>query len=49
MLSGRLLGYVLDQKKNIIVSNFKDSSSVVLAFNDLIRMEVKNISIQTPL
>lgn len=49
ILSGKLLEYILQQKKNIITSNFKDDLSVILSFNDLIRTEVKSITVETPI
>ena len=49
VLSGKLLEYVLEQKKNIIVANFKDPTSVLLSFDDLIQTQVQQIVIQTPI
>ncbi len=49
ILSGKLLEYVLQQKKNIVLSHFVDKDSVVLSFNDLIHVEIKNILIRTPI
>jgi hypothetical protein len=43
------LEYVLQQKKNIVLSHFVDKDSVVLSFNDLIHVEIKNILIRTPI
>lgn len=45
-LSGKLVEYITSQKKNIVMSTFKDPKSIVLSFNDLLSLQVKNIIIK---
>ncbi|MCX6823425.1 MAG: hypothetical protein NTX91_05570 [candidate division SR1 bacterium] len=45
ILSGKLLEYIYSQKKNIIATNFKDPTQMVLSFVDLIHTQVQNVTV----
>ncbi|HRX63801.1 MAG TPA: hypothetical protein P5060_01720 [Candidatus Absconditabacterales bacterium] len=45
LLSGKLYSYLDQQKKNIVIQNFDVEDGVLLAFDDTIGLQVKNINI----
>jgi len=45
VLSGKLVDYINKQKRNIVSQNFKLENNLLLNFNELIKPEIKNITV----
>ena len=45
LLSGKLVNYINQQKKNIVIQNFDEKDDILLAFDNTISSSVKNIDI----
>ncbi len=46
VLSGKLVEYINEQKRNIVINNFKDPQNIIFNFDDLIGVNVGQILIQ---
>jgi hypothetical protein len=44
-LSGKLLEYIYSQKKNIVATNFKDPTQIILSFDSLIHTQVIDVTV----